>query len=275
MLHQHIINTLKEKDMNKEQVGMMYIERCDVELARKVLDQHIRSNSQEALCPEEYGDGQDDKEHFPVQGDDREKKLNGVVDLQERMAKGMFMIQHANKVIEGFFKDNKYMPAIYNAWSGKMDEYKAKAFLTRDCNQVYFSWFDHRARLWDCWNGIKAQCTTLIGIDTYTWVQYFELEQESSNLYYVTSDSEELDNLVALFRGQEETIDSMFETHMVEEREYNKKVQVKWPERTGGYVPFCKDVTHLYVETEEVPLDVYMEELVEQEMALVHLYQEV
>jgi len=86
-----------------------------------------------------------------AKGDD-ENDLLVLIDIQERMAVGMKMIQECNKVIQ-------------NAQTGE-----------RLPSEAFVAWCDRRKKLWAHWMGLKDECTKGVGTRTWLWVKYFELK---------------------------------------------------------------------------------------------------
>lgn len=82
-----------------------------------------------------------------------EAELNAVVELQERMAKGMAMIQECNRVID-------------NAKKGKRLPYK-----------TFMAWVNRRTVLWAHWHKLKEECKAL-ATGNSVWPQYFNLKEE-------------------------------------------------------------------------------------------------
>lgn len=93
----------------------------------------------------------------PREEEDMEKKLNSLVDLQERMAKGMKLIQECNRVLDA-------------AATGQRLPYDA-----------YCAWVDRRKKFWAQWKSLQSQCMDLVGSDNWLWVKYFELKESTTD----------------------------------------------------------------------------------------------
>ena len=97
------------------------------------------------------------------QSEDWEKISNQVVDLQERMATGMKMIQQANDTLAA--AQSKRIP--YDA---------------------YCAWVDRRKALWAHWHALKDECAALIGDNKWLWVKYFQLAEATLDRSGFTND---------------------------------------------------------------------------------------
>jgi hypothetical protein len=150
------------------------------------------------------------------QARDHEKVLNQIVDLQERMTRGMVMIKSADKIISAMWEKNTYAGFIWACWSGRITGDKARTCLSHPNNQLLISWFNRRAQLWAQWNKLQAECMELVGEDTWLWAKYFELVDSDINTYLtsgIDEDDTETDERVcndsdsicaALFREYQE-----------------------------------------------------------------------
>lgn len=272
--HNTNTHTVEEMDMTEEEAaGMMHIDEADVEYARKVLERHVQANSQAALCPEEYGDGQDDVGPIPLlQGEDYEVVVSEFINLEDRVGRGLVMYLEAKEERQAAF--DVYIPLAERIKKAKVHMEAWKGAHGGDVNSwPHWTLFNEvnadRRVAWGACEQTKAKAEKYYQfreelkvekdevINTherrnYLWFLYYQLRGTEFSPYWITSDSEEIDNQVQLYAGMEETIDCLSETHLKEEQEYNKVVKVSWPNRTGGYVPPCRDVTYLYTQEEEV-----------------------
>src|SRR5690606_12021610 len=89
-----------------------------------------------------------------------EEQLNKLLDLQERMAKGMSMIKECNDVLD-------------KANNGRRLPYL-----------VYTGWVDRRKKLWSHWWKLKNECDVIAKACPQVWPKYFQLEQEDINPYF-------------------------------------------------------------------------------------------
>lgn len=149
-----------------------------------------------------------------------EDKLNSIIELQERMARGMYMIQQCNKVLDAA-NEGKYIPY-----------------------DTFTAWVSRRKVLWTQWHSLKGECAALIGEDTYLWVKYFELVDEVLVPYYTSSDAEQIDNQdnnkLSSWESMEDSCEDELKSRVYEDRPLSKSEMVQV--RTGGYVPPCKDL---------------------------------
>lgn len=86
------------------------------------------------------------------EAEDVERTFNDVLDIQERMANGMKMIQQCNAVLDAANSGKCRLP------------YKA-----------FMAWKDRRSNLWTHWFELKAVSDSLIGEKSWMWPKYFEL----------------------------------------------------------------------------------------------------
>lgn len=208
-------------------------------------------------------------------GLDMEMLLNDVISVQEPMAKTMVMINEANRRISRFFQEYGWMGWLYRAWQGKLDAATNKRATEDPRNQTYIKWFEYRAKLWDHWWMLKDECQDLIGSDRKVWLDYFKLleepmdakdvfdgfedieipetQEEVAEAFYPVGDGLVLVNEKVSVTSNLRLLDEL-EGHQAEMIEYDRP----WtraeeiPERTGGFVSYCKDVTHEYLSEEDL-----------------------
>jgi len=153
--------------------------------------------------------------------EDWEVKFNSIIDIQERMARGMKLIQSANKTISALWQRNSYAGLVWSAFSGKIsDNRRANSILNHPNNKQLAQWFQYRARCWDKWNQLKDQCASIIGENTWLWGKYFDLADTEVNKYFCTGDSEDVDEQFSekgLAEGAVQAIEMLEESHMKEE----------------------------------------------------------
>lgn len=131
---------------------------------------------------------------------DEEKILNQIVDLQDRMAKGMTLIEESNGAIAEMFSKARWMGILYNCWSGKeKDEAKRRRFLNDPRNTVAIRWFERRKKLWAHWNLLKEECGKLTSEHSYIWAKYFQLKELVLDPYWSTINPERIDTQQDLF----------------------------------------------------------------------------
>ena len=116
--------------------------------------------------PELYGsDDYDDQEEAQNQSsEDWEGILNQVIELQERMSRGMKMIQQCRSVLS-------------LARAGKRIPYND-----------FISWREREKTLWNHWNNLKSECMELIGENTWIWRRYFLLSESLLDRTTYTND---------------------------------------------------------------------------------------
>lgn len=119
--------------------------------------------------PELYGS--DDYEEAQNQSsEDWEGILNQVIELQERMATGMKMIQQCRSVI-----------------------HRAKT-VRRIPKQDFLAWRAREKTLWNHWNKLKSECMNIIGDNTWIWRRYFLLSESLIDMTTYTNDETDCPN---------------------------------------------------------------------------------
>lgn len=179
--------------------------------------------------------------------------LDRILDLQDRMAKGMAMIQEADRTRlayigakmrfdrakEFMFADDEKKPQV---WWNRFNQLKAE----RDAAWSAYNPMRARiSRLWTHWHVLREECTEMA--NTAIWAKYFALQNSDLNLYFTYDgdvDEQSVDSRMS-------PTDEIFrDSHLEEMAAYD--VEVDLPVRTGGYVPPCRDVTHQYMSDEEL-----------------------
>lgn len=109
---------------------------------------------------------------------DREKELDRVVEIQERMAKGMVLIEKTDRAISAGWKRNDFAPYIYKAWSTPVSERteKQRKALAHPNNRLLINWFEHRKMLWAKWHALRAMSSQL-ATEHGLWPMFFRLER--------------------------------------------------------------------------------------------------
>jgi hypothetical protein len=163
------------------ELGNMYVDSEEVELARLVLARATGTPE-----PELYTD---ESPELYYQDDEA---LNAVIELQERMAKGLLMIEECSTQLQTF---------------------KDGAYVSRD---TFMKWVNRRKRLWAHWFKLKAECQTHALADPSMWPRYFKLRDEDISPYFTTSDSEAIDNQLDLY-DPSNTVRMYRDTHLEEQ----------------------------------------------------------
>lgn len=151
----------------------------------------------------------------------RERALDQLLDLVERMNKGMSMIKECDERL-AWFKAGNYVP-----------------------RNVFMSWVTRKNKLWSHWKALQAQAHSL-GV----WADYYKLLNEEISTYWTVEQegidhlSEQSERAMADWKQQFEAC--LLDAHLEEMAAYD--VRVELPIRTGGYVPPCRDVTHQYTQ---------------------------
>lgn len=241
------MSTIDLDGITEEEAGEYYIDECDVERAYEVLKEYVarRNQPEDELFHDESPALYDAEGNF-------EANLNELVDIQERMAKGMALIDKSNEEISKRFKALPWFGKLYNAWAGKLDSETASRFLSDPRNSNHIAWLNYRKDLWNKWNMLKDESMTIANRHPRLWIEYFNLEKFEFNTYFTSGEvDEEIDN-VYIFDANLDIGDELAKSHLaeMEHEDYLINRPLRNNEmvrpRTGGFVPKCKDVTHLY-----------------------------
>ena len=162
--------------MTDEEAGECWIDEADSEAAEAIL----RELALELLTEEQKLE-MNDEYIGPTPGADREKLLNDVIDVQERMSKGMSLIQECNDRLN-YFTGGHRVP--------------------RD---VFMGWVDRRKKLWSHWFTLKDECQKIIGEERGVWVDYFNLLNNPVDARNVFGDPEDFDEQIHLVVSTRET----------------------------------------------------------------------
>lgn len=140
--------------------------------------------------------------------------LDQIVELQERMAKGMKVINEAKEklaLVKG---------KIVHAHAGKANripyvEYCA-LLKARD------GWNDRISALWDHWFTLKAQCDQLIGDNRKIWAMYFGLKDEVINPRFINGNTDRIDNQLDLYQDAAQLAAVLAESHILDMKKYSR-----------------------------------------------------
>jgi hypothetical protein len=155
--------------LNDEQLGKLTVE--DGDAARLAIAR--------ALGQPEPVLYEDEDDNTPA-GEDYERVLLDLVDLQERMACGMKMIQQASDVLN-------------DAARGKRLPYN-----------IYISWVERKKALWSHWWHLKSCCDALVDDDRWLWYQYFQLAEEDITDRFCYGETDMVDDMVNMWLPQSE-----------------------------------------------------------------------
>ena len=132
------------EELDEKQIESAYIDSDDLDNARLALSRALGQPE-----PVLYDD------RIPLSdGDDNEKLLSELIELQERMARGMEMISLCNRVLDRTGKNRL--------------EY-----------DVYCSWVSRRKVLWAHWYKLKNECDKITSGNKLLWVEYYKLKDST------------------------------------------------------------------------------------------------
>lgn len=170
--------------LTEAEAGEFCIDECDLDRAYEVLRTYVQEkNEPERELFHDVSPDLFDDEGF-------ESDLNELVAVQERMAKGMKLIEQANKEISLRFEKLPWFGKLYRAWAGKLEQWEADRFLKDPRNKGHIKWLDYRKKLWDLWNSLKEKSAS-IARNSYLWPAYFELCEFEFNRYFTSGEIDE------------------------------------------------------------------------------------
>lgn len=179
--------------LTDEQIGEMTIECSPAELEAFKLELSRELGLPE---PELYAD-----ELIGPTADESEEELDALIELQERMAKGMRMILEAQVKLE----------RVRHELQGTRDHHVPYNEFT-NLIKARSEWQTRISKMWDLWFDLQGQTKNT---DNFVWVKYYQLV-EGDNKYFCTGDSEDIDEQVSLFQNQNEVADVLRDTHLME-----------------------------------------------------------
>lgn len=179
--------------------------------------------------------------------------LDTLLDLQERMQKGMGFIQQAtcerdaalNEYIAHKEQFQQLMEKL-NVWTEKFSQlsdnekhakgrnfYQWKSALWEKANPIkdqrnvkyeeYRACCDKLSKYWERWNALRDEAQAMSG---YTWRAYYELLDEDLNKYWSNADSDEIDSQISLH--ETDYSDQLAYSHIQEMKAYDKEIFVNW-----------------------------------------------
>lgn len=185
----------------------------------------------------------------------KEDALAELIEIQETMAKGMKYIKAASKerddALQSYIDKKTEFTALMGKlelWTNKYNElsysekknksasfYQWKSALWTKANPIKdaknSSYQEYQAckakvsKYWARWNDLKEQAQTLAEQHNL-WHAFFSVVNEEYNLYWSTSDCEELDSLSLLYRS--DYSDDLAFSHIEEMKEYDRDTRIDW-----------------------------------------------
>lgn len=185
----------------------------------------------------------------------RKDALAELIDIQDSMSKGMKYIQAANKERDNLLQSYLDKKVEFTTLMGKLELWtnkynslslvekkeKSRAFyqwktalwtkanpINAEKNSKYQEYQACKAKVskyWDRWNQLKEQAQT-IAEEHNLWHSYFSIVNEEFNLYWSTSDCEELDSLSLLYRS--DYSEDLRYSHIEEMKEYDRDITIDW-----------------------------------------------
>ena len=228
------IDTIDTNLINEEDCGAFFI------------DELFKQVKEKQLTPEILYHDESPKVHSRIEPD----TLLTLVGVQVRMERGMALINQADDKLS-FFQES---------------------YENRVSRDVFMSWVNQKNKLWTQWNKLKSECGAIVGGSRWLWRLYFELlkefvtldevynhlyekeetraKEEEIHPWFCTSDPEAIDEQIEKNLSPPEHAETLLITDLLE-RPREERPLSKWeevPTRTGGYVPYTRDMTNQYLE---------------------------
>ena len=143
---------------------------------------------------------QDDS--IPLIEDSHEEELCALVDVQERMSKGMKLIKEA---------EQKLLQVRKRLQSTKERQLPYQEFCA--LVKARSEWEKHISKLWNNWFCLQESTRET---DPAVWAMFFQLLEEDLNKYFCNGDSEDIDEQVNLSQNQNELADALAFSHLKE-----------------------------------------------------------
>ena len=134
--------------------------------------------------------------------DNREEELCALVDIQERMSRGMKKIKESEKQLLSARKR-------LQATKERMIPYNEFCALVKARSE----WEKHLSKLWNHWFELQDQTRDT---DATVWAMFFQLLEEDLNRYFCTNDLEDIDEQMTLFQTPNEMADALAISHIQE-----------------------------------------------------------
>lgn len=141
----------------------------------------------------------DDELIGPDKSYDVELGLNRLINVQERMAKGMKLINQINARLERA-NGGDYLP-----------------------REQFMALVNKRKACWALWFQLKNNAQEIAKEHPALWPEYFKLAEEELTPYWCTSDAEAIDNQEELHHSVNETADCLRDSHIEEMSAYDAK----------------------------------------------------
>jgi len=129
-----------------------------------------------------------------------QSRFNQLLDLQERLDKGMGMIKQATIDYEKVKDNYHYLKTTSAPWEVRNEAYN-----------LYGQAFKYRAKLWEHWNRLRGLVQEVVGEDKILWVWFFQLQEMEMPTYWTTADAEDIDDQIDLWNGGREHTQCMLD----------------------------------------------------------------
>ena len=153
----------------------------------------------------------DDESPALYEESEEEVILNEIIEIQERMSKGMRLINDATQKHQMVCSR---LSASHASYSNRVPKEEYIALL-----KARSSWKARISSLWNHWFSLKEKCDSLLSTTngSKVWAMYFSLAGESINPYFTNGDTTKVDELEDLYLSASQVADTMRDTHLLEE----------------------------------------------------------
>jgi hypothetical protein len=143
-------------------------------------------------------------EPIPLKGGiDLERELDNLTIVQERMAKGMKLINKIDK---------------------RLAEAKAGDYLPKE---QFMKLIEKKKQCWTLWNQLKEQAQAIANKHPSLWPNYFKLGEEELTPYFTYGDTEAVDSQEELKQMSGDIADELRDSHIEEQREFTRDFNEK------------------------------------------------
>jgi hypothetical protein len=209
------IDTMIElMDLIEDHVSEYKKDECWKKMDRKLGNVMVEKQDAQLVLARSVGQAEPElyRDNSPDLYEGREQEFNQLIELKERMAKGLKMINEASAKIS----ENRWAGFIYNAWVGKYDEDKCRKVLEDPRNKTTIKWIEYRDSLWVHYNTLKTEMDMLTIVNPALWSDYYKLlDQQDENYDWLAhkKSAPSVDNRMLL------TDEAYYQGHMEEQQE--------------------------------------------------------
>lgn len=211
--------------MDKDDVAPACVKACDVYLGS--IDLTDQWEACQLAVARELGQPEpvlyDDEPISTYDDGDTEAHLNAILTLEDRMNKGLAIIDTYKTKKDAWFQAYPWFWKLYVAWRADTDpNYKVndryahkltpvvrKRFLNDPRNQGYIAHFNYEAKLWNHWHFLNGEKNKVAKANPRVWPAYYRLKGSELTLWntYDQEDETQFTESVKIKKNGEAEID--------------------------------------------------------------------